>query len=359
MSKILEKPSHEAPIEEKISWVRKLNQEHSDFFCSPDEELSRRLYRAQHPTEICAFKCMDGRINIPILTKTPLGIIQPFRNLGGKFDLGWPYLGQVFEEWVNYAVSKGRKCLVMVTYHFSQGDTHRGCAGFQYDKAASVAFTYSFKQQIERIFGEKRSVVYPIVVGLETDTDALIFHGVDDRQLDLGQIDAGIGIDVLRGKLSELYPDMKERMVEDLLPLVVGNLKQIAEIKVADRLVIDSEHREFIVGIGRGFDWLHEPNIALLIGPYSPDLYQPIKTAFEIIQSNMEAGKIKDDGFIILSSAPYFRDLGVDKQRAVEKTKFLTDLAREVANKRFPGLAGKMHSLSAILDRNTRKIEEV
>ena len=24
--------------------------------------------------------------------------------------------------------------------------------------------------------------------------------------------------------------------------------------------------------LGRGFDWLHVPNVALIIGPYSPDL---------------------------------------------------------------------------------------
>ena len=359
MSKILEKPSHEASIEEKINWLRRLNQEHSDFFCSPDERLQRDLYRAQHPTEIGAFKCMDGRINIPILTQMPLGIIQPFRNLGGKFDLGWPYLGQAFENWVNYAIKKGRKCLVLVTYHFSKGDTHRGCAGFHYDTEAAIASAKSFKQQIERIFGKKRTIVYPIVVGLETDTDALIFHGVDDQQLDLGQLKADVEVNDLRHKLSELYPDMDEQMINDLLPLVVGNLRQIAEIKKLNRPVDDSKHREFIVGIGRGFDWLHEPNIALLIGPYSPDSYQPIKTAFEIIQSNMDEKRIKDDGFIVLASSPYFQNLGVDRQRAIEKTRYLISLAQEVATKRFPDLAKKMHTISAIIDINTRKIEEI
>lgn len=37
-----------------------------------------------------------GRAHQPSVdTHTPLGIIQPFRNLGGMFDLGWPHLGEV------------------------------------------------------------------------------------------------------------------------------------------------------------------------------------------------------------------------------------------------------------------------
>ena len=248
----------------------------------------------------------------------------------------------------------------MVTYHFSAGNNeHRGCAGFNYDKPASQAFTLQFKTQIERLFGAEHQVVYPIVVGLETDTDALIFHGADGAILDLGIVDTNIDQEILRKQLADLYPDMSSVMINDLLPLVIGNLKHIAEVKASNRAVVDSEHREFIIGIGRGFDWLHEPNTALLIGPYSPDLYQPIKTAMEIVQHNMEAGRIKDDGFIVLTSAPYYRALGVDKQRAIEKTKFLTSLAKEVVTKRFPLLQPKMHTISAIVDINTRKIEEV
>jgi hypothetical protein len=360
MNNILKKPGDEASIVEKIDWLKKINREHSDFFCSPDQDLLRGFYRSQHPTEICAFKCMDGRIHLPYITKTPLGIIQPFRNLAGKFDLGWPYLGQAFENWVKYSISKVRKCLVMVTYHFSAGNNeHRGCAGFDYDKQAALNFTAQFKAQIERVFGVEHSVVYPIIVGLETDTDSLIFHGAGDATLDLGKIDAKTDPEILRQQLAKLYPEMSATMINDLLPMVLGNLQHIAEIKASERAIIDSEHREFIIGIGRGFDWLHEPNIALLIGPYSLDLYQPVKTAMEIIQHNMEAGRIKNDGFIVLTSAPYYRSLGIDKFRAIEKTKVLTNLAKEVAAKRFPVLQPKMHIISAIVDNETREIEEV
>jgi hypothetical protein len=43
---------------------------------------------------------MDGRLNLPVMTQTAVGIIQPFRNLGGKFDLGWPFFQATLETWI-------------------------------------------------------------------------------------------------------------------------------------------------------------------------------------------------------------------------------------------------------------------
>jgi hypothetical protein len=64
------------PISEKIEWLKQHNAVYSQAYCSPDQELSRQLYLAQHPTRIAAFKCMDGRINLPIVTSKPFGIID-------------------------------------------------------------------------------------------------------------------------------------------------------------------------------------------------------------------------------------------------------------------------------------------
>lgn len=50
---------------------------------------------------------MDGRINIPVATETPIGIMQPYRNLGGRFDLGWPHLCEVLSEHVTSVVREG------------------------------------------------------------------------------------------------------------------------------------------------------------------------------------------------------------------------------------------------------------
>lgn len=344
------------PIAEKIDWLKEHNAAHSDAFCSPDQELSRQMYRAQHPTAIAAFKCMDGRINLPIVTSKPFGIIEPYRNLGGRFDMGWPYLGELFQEWVTKAVNEGRQCLVLVTYHFSAGDnSHRGCAGFSFDTEKAFAFMARYKSQIERVFGFDHQVVYPLIVGLETDTDTLFFHGADEAVLDISMV-ANHSREQLTRELSRLYPDMPQRMLMDLVPLAEGNLGHIREVSDSKRPIIEAEHREWMLGIGRGFDWLHEPNLALLVGPYSPNLDEPIKIALSIIQNNMKRQRIADDGFVLLTSSPFSRQ-GSDKQRAREKAEFLSTFARDVARHHFPDLAGIMKELTVVLDLNTRRFE--
>lgn len=343
------------PIDEFVKAVEDLNARNSSIFCG--EQLSRRLYRSEHPTEIAAFKCMDGRIHLPLLTRTPIGIIQPFRNLAGRFDLGWPYLGELFLQWVDYAISKKRKCLVLVTYHFSKGDTHRGCAGFNYCKEDAFNFSLNFRKQIERMTRD-RNVVYPIIVGLETDTDVLIFHGLDhNKTLNVGELD-NLTEEKVSDLLEDLYPDMPERILLDLIPLILGNAKHIKEEEIINREILDSQHRERIVGIGRGFDWLHEPNLALIIGPYSPNLSEPIKTAASIIKDNMTLKRIPDDGFMLMTSAPY-REVGLDKDRAIEKARFLLEFSKKVLSEYDEEFAKKMKPIGVIVDTHTRHFEKV
>ena len=346
------------PVAEKIQWLKQHNQIHAGIYCSPDQEMQRRLYLAQHPTAIAAFKCMDGRINLPIVTSKPFGIIDPFRNLAGRFDLGWPYLGELFQDWATRAVSSGRQCLVLVTYHFSASDNrHRGCAGFDYDKDRALAFTSKFKQQIERVFGDDHQVVYPLIVGLETDADVLVFHGEDQTLLDLGIVNDNSEAYLTR-ELARLYPDMPDRLLFDLVPLAQGNLQHMVAVAASRRPIIEAEHREWLLGIGRGFDWLHVPNLALLVGPYSPNLEEPIRMALSIIQANMQKQRIRDDGFVLLTSAPHAHQ-GADRRRACEKALFLSGFAREVALRHHPEMARIMKSLTVALDQNSRKMEVV
>lgn len=343
-------------VSEKIEWLKQHNSAHAGAYSSPDMELARQLYLARHPTRIAAFKCMDGRINLPIVTSKPFGIISPFRNLAGRFDLGWPYLGELFQEWTDQSVSSGHQCLVLVTYHFSKGDNrNRGCAGFEYDKGRAIAFMKQFKGQIERVFGFDHQVVYPLILGLETDNDTLCFHGADGDVLDLSTV-TDPSEDALTRQLTPLYPDMSAGMLRDLVPLAQGNLQHMAVVAANNRPILEAEHQEWLIGIGRGFDWLHVPNLALLVGPYSPNLEEPIKMALSIIQSNMQKQRIADDGFVLLTSSPYSRQ-GADKQRAGEKARFLNAFTRDVAARNFPDLAVIMKQLTVVLDENTRRFE--
>ncbi|NWG87261.1 MAG: hypothetical protein HXY26_07100 [Hydrogenophilaceae bacterium] len=348
--------TYSKPINERIDWLFDLARRHSAAYASPEAYLARKRYLAEHPTAILVLKCMDGRINIPIATNTPTGIIQPFRNLGGMFNLGWPHLGETLEDAVAKVVSAGRRTLVIITYHFSKGSEHRGCAGFNYCTDAARAHTFEIKAQVEALFGTGHGTVYPLVCGFETDEDAILLHGVNGEVLNMAEMTEA-DRENLMPRLAQLFPDMPGQVRADLLPLLLGNLDHIAEVRKMER-TLDIEHREWMICIGRGFDWLHMPNLALIIGPYSPDLADPIRKAAGIIESNMQAGRIPADGFLLLASAPY-DDIGVDRARATLKARFMCEFAAEVIRKDYPTLAEKMHAHTAVLSWTSRALEMI
>ncbi|WP_163575609.1 hypothetical protein [Halomonas faecis] len=345
---------HDRPIFERIDTLLGLSRRHASTFCSPSASLARERYLAKHPTRILVMKCMDGRIHIPHATRTPLGIITPFRNLGGIFDLGWPYLGELLTDAVSEAISSGHGTLLMITYHFSRGERARGCAGFDCDRQAALAHARHLQNQADRLFGRDRQHVYPLVCGFETDGDALIVHGADDATLDIDQLDASERTS-LPGRLAQLCPDMPDDIRRDLLPLLEGNLSHAAELRGGSR-DLDLEHREWVICIGRGFDFLHLPNTALIIGPYGPDLAEPIGTAADIIDDNMQSGRIPQDGFMLLASTPY-QTVGVDRARAELKSHFLADFASKVIHTRHPELAKRMVSHTAVVHWPTRCLD--
>lgn len=347
-------PVHTRTINERIDWLMELSRKHSASFCSPDNYLSRQRYLAEHDTLIIAMKCMDGRIHLPYATQTPLGVIHPFRNLGGIFELGWPYLGDLLADTVQEAVKQGRRALVIITYHFSRGHRERGCAGFDCDTNEARAHAFRIRDQLETLFGRDHQTVYPLVCGFETDEDALILHGRRERTLDLAHVPLD-RIDTVDAEIAALCPDMPAPVQRDVLPLVQGNIRHIHKIRQSDR-ELDIEHREWVICLGRGFDFLHAPNLALIIGPYSPDLSHPIRQAAGIIQNNMDNGRIPDDGFLLLSSAPY-TEPGPQKARAVLKSEFLGEFAAGVIKEAFPQLASKMIRRSAILHWPERRLE--
>ena len=344
------------PIADRITWLFEHAHRHSDTFTSSEAFLARQRYLAQHTSAVAALKCMDGRINLSVATHTPPGIIQPFRNLGGIFDLGWPHLGEVLTGYVHNQVADGRRVLLLITYHYSKGDKQRGCAGFNFDTEAARAHTYAIKRQVEHVFGAGHNTVYPIVCGFETDEDALVLHGSNGEPLDVSRL-AARDQDGLRPVLEKLFPDMPGQVRFDLEPLVLGNQARIAEVRKMAR-TLDIEHREWMICVGRGFDFLHMPNLALIIGPYSPDLAEPIRIAADIIEDNMRAGRIPDDGFLLLASVPY-AEIGVDRARAELKSRFLSQFAADVIRAGHPALAAKMHLRTAVLDWRSRALETI
>lgn len=184
----------------------------------------------------------------------------------------------------------------------------------------------------------------------------MILHGENKEILNLAESKES-SREYWVDKLKAAYQDMPERVLQDLVPLVEGNIKHIAEVKALHRnLDLDTAHREWIICIGRGFDFLHIPNMALIVGPYSPDLSRPIASAVTIIKSNMNKGMIPKDGFLLLASAPY-DEIGVDKARAELKSNFLSQYASEVIIKEHPDMEKLMIKKTAVLNWHTRNLE--
>ena len=336
-----------------VQFILDRNRKQSAEFCTPGAQLARRLYRAQHPCEIIALKCMDGRLNLSIMTNTPQGMIKPYRNIGGKFDLGWPFFGRLMLEDIEYAVSKGRPTIVLSTYHFSKGDEHRGCAGYGYDTVAARSGAMRLGVQFKNAFGGNYIAMYPIVVGIETDEGGLVFH-VGEATFDIAaNVDATP--EELKNKLHAMYPEMSEQIVDDLLPLIVGNQKYVKDMRGQNRPTVDMEHKEQIIAVGRGFDWLHLPNRALIIGPYDPRWEDAVAVAGTIVLSNMKAKRIPEsDGALLLLAAP-FRTVGADAGVAVEKALFLKRESRRVLEERVPEIMNILKVLAGTVDLNTRQ----
>ena len=77
-------------------------------------------------------------------------------------------------------------------------------------------------------------------------------------------------------------------------------------------------HSEQVIAVGRGFDWLHVINKALIVGPFSVDWSSEVVTAAKIVLSNLKEGRApKEDGTVLLVCAPY-RHYGVDAEVTAE-----------------------------------------
>jgi hypothetical protein len=70
----------------------------------------------------------------------------------------------------------------------------------------------------------------------------------------------------------------------------------------------------------------------------------------------MRAGRIPDDGFLLLASSPY-EEIGVDRMRTQLKARFLSKFAAEVIERCHPELAKKMHVRTTALDWGSRRLE--
>lgn len=339
-----------------IKELLEINRQQAEVYNDPGKTDERERYRGQHPTRIACFKCMDGRVNIAELTRTPFGLIRPFRNIGGAFEIGWNAFENRLQDFVDYTLRERAQNLFIATYHFSKSDPHLGCRGHGYDRDRSVRSAAGLVGQFETVFGKGHEQVYPIMVGVETDGEELLFHG-DGRSMPMSDC-IGLKDEELLDVINDLYPDISRQVAEDLVPLMAGNARHVAQLrknpKPKDRL----EHMENGLFLGEGFDWYHKVNSALIINDLDPTLDDTIGKAAGIIKENREKGRISKDGALLFVSVRYY-EKGRRRNGAIERAKYLTGLGLESIVKFHPDLKGYFKTLTAVMSWDTRELEVI
>lgn len=337
-----------------IQDLLQLNSQQAEQFYA--QEAARRSYRNAHPTLTIVFKCMDGRVHIPVMTKTPFGLIRPKRNIGGIFRMGWPTERARLSQLMDYAWSNRRRCLYMATYHYSKSDPHLGCAGHKYDTDAAKAASARLVDELMFAYRGGIQENYAIMVGVETDGETLVFHGKDGKVISMADVE-DTGEKNLLGLMKELYPDMSPEIARDLVPLMRGNIEHNHEVRSSSKERIDLEHRERVIAVGQGFDWLHKINYALIINDGDPELSKSIGVAASIIKKNRDSKRIPETGAVYLVSVPYFRLF--EKEQAILHAKYLTEMGLEAIRAAHPDAAEFFKPLTGVMHWDTRRFEVI
>ncbi len=328
-------------------------------------ESARARHRALHPTPLAAVKCMDGRVLFPKLTGTPVGLVQPFRAIGGRPEVYWPSFMGRLRRWVEEARAGGHRCVLFLTYHHSASDPHLGCAGFDYDTASARAHAVELARDLGWVFGEQ---LEPIVAGIETDLDRLVLHG-PSGDVDAGALPhamagtGGAGMEGEAGAIEQAFvrafPSMDPAIRRDLVPLIAGNVARVQELRAHPKPATDRSHHERVIAVGQGFDWLHEANLALIINDADPDLAHAIRVASRILATNLAEAREGEDAALV-TCIPY-REPGIDRRQAVARSLGLLELARRVLREEAPALLveGRVHALAGVLHAPSRRFERI
>jgi len=322
----------------------------------------RREYRRQHPTEFYKTLCMDGRVNLRRCCKIPFGLTTPYRNIGGRFSAGWPKFRDSLLEGYEYAHSMHVLACLLETYHFSESGKDLGCAGFGHNLEDAMEYLEGFLNEIKRAFPK---MIWPFLLGIETDSDALILHLEDGSKIDMRQVTNPTQsyFERILTQRCRSYPD---QILMDIIPFLMGNIEHQEDLKrQGGRPTKAKRHNERCLGLGQGFDWNDKDNFMLILGPCDPALDKAIVRAAEIIENNLrgEDGEVDEEerskGGILLVSTPFRGRKLWQRPSAVEQSRYLTRLALDSIQNNLPSMAGYFVPLVGVLDQDTRRFEEI
>ncbi len=326
-----------------------INTEESALYIADDER--RHIHISKHPTQISCFKCMDGRVHIPSITGTPIGLVKPYRAIGGKFKVFWPALRKRFHTWVELGLDSGKRSLAFVTYHCSASNPHLGCAGWNYQTDQAKAHITNFCEKLSHVYGYALTA---IPTRVETDGDIITLHNGDKEVSGANLI--GLTSEKAHLQIAEVFPRMENELIEDILPFMMGNAVRVAYLRDNPRDLSGLDHHERVIALGQGFDWLARQNFALIINDIDPNLDFAIETAAKIVKGNLKSAS-KNDVATLFTNIPY-RKPGREQREAEMASRELQEFAQDVIKERHPDLwkSGKLMFLIGVTFEPSKKL---
>lgn len=342
-------------LQERREALRKLNRDYSfNFTRNRHERVELQRSIGVKPF---VFKCSDGRPHAASYTGIMEGILYPFRNIGSRFDMTWYHLNTAVLNEMKRWENEVEYFMMMATAHKSEGSKDRCCSGFKNDTPAAMRAAAALRDQMLNIFPRGKSCrfnVFPVQCCFETDEERLLLYNEHGDEFDPKKWIGSSRGDVT-SEIDKMFRKAPQKVRDLLVRMEMGNISHVNEIISLNRPSIDMEHRECILGVGKGFWYFMRANKIIIIGPYDPDLRNQISVGANIIKENLANGRIKH-GFILMTSTLTDPD---DIQPARFRAAGLMDIAQEVIRKEHPELLECMLPMQVAVNRESMLFEEV
>ncbi|WP_269622572.1 carboxysome shell carbonic anhydrase [Prochlorococcus marinus] len=327
--------------------------------------------------------CADGRLahSIAYALRIPFSSVRRRSHAGAMFDVENTVNRWVKTEHKRYrenlpnSAHEPTSYLKVVLYHFSSLDpSHQGCAAHGSDDklAASSGLKrlLDFRESVENSFCCGASVDL-LLIGLDTDTDAIRVHVPDSQNLisldkwvstaDIYEETKQLSVDQAITRISEqinanVNGDAKPGMVDFINKLIVNNISQIDYVRqLHNGSYPDAGHAERFIGVGIGFKEVHLRNL----------------TYFSHLDTVEEGAPDLDVGIKIFKGLNVSRDLPIpivirfDYSGKVPgaKERALSDCKRvnSAISSRYRQLVddGLLHTCLTIRDRDTKGPAEI
>lgn len=341
--------------QERIGLLRDIVfPKYSEIFVShePERKAIREKYNVAGTLKFCS----DPRIGLEILGiyDGELGIK---RGIGSVVPDADPLYRAIFSRLLDKHEDRRLDHLYGQSYHFSESDSAKCCAGQHYDKAKAELSGKTEVEKMRHIYRAKR-FVYPFLFGINTDNGEAIFHGYEGSTLRSSEA-AVMTDDEIYLRLHRMYRDTtyKKHLPENLKlylmdRLIKGNIRYMSG-RHAETSSVLQKHHQFVLGMGSGFFTIPRGRV-LIIPPFPMDKKAELLKGADLIRKVLKSKRIKPENGFVLSTSTMF-DNPDDESWAAEESLRLMDFASETIEKEMPDLYEIMGGMPLILDRTTRE----